>query len=133
MCPGIIRQPIPDARLALGPDDQQCRLSLANHSAENDKALLEERFHEARMLIPLLLLAHGKRVIPVLAMISDDRVIVLGSMDKYAMRPIRQGNPDGVNYDTRYPIAKGVWDYFAQNVVGAIHVGVQAAPIVSAK
>ncbi len=49
------------------------------------------------------------------------------------MRPIRQGNPDGVNYYTRYPIAKGVWDYFAQNVVGAIHVGVQAAPVVSAK
>ena len=49
------------------------------------------------------------------------------------MRPIRQGNPDGVNYYTRYPIAKGVWDYFAQDIVRAIHVGVQAAPVVSAK
>jgi hypothetical protein len=49
------------------------------------------------------------------------------------MEPIRQGDPGGVNYHTRYPIAKGVWDYVAQNVVGAIHVGVQAAPVVSAK
>ena len=29
-------------------------------------------------------------------------------MDIAAMRPIRQGNPDGVNYHTRYPVAKGV-------------------------
>ncbi len=49
------------------------------------------------------------------------------------MRPIRQGNPDGVNYHTPYPIAKGVWDYFSQNVVGAIDVRVQAAPIVLAR
>jgi hypothetical protein len=45
------------------------------------------------------------------------------------MEPIRQGDPGGVNYHTRYPIAKGVWDYFAQNVVGAIHIRVEAAPI----
>ena len=43
----------------------------------------------------------------------DALIIVLGNMDIAAMRPIRQGNPDGVNYHTPYPIAEGVWDYFA--------------------
>ncbi len=27
------------------------------------------------------------------------------------MRPIRQGDPGRVNYDTRYPVANGVRDY----------------------
>ena len=49
------------------------------------------------------------------------------------MRPIRQGHPDRVNYHTPYPIAEGVWDYFAQNVVGAVDVRVQAAPSARAK
>ena len=55
--------------------------------------------------------------------------IVLGDMDIAAMRPICQGNPDGVNYHTRYPVAKGVWDYFAQNVVRAIHIRVDPPSI----
>ena len=44
------------------------------------------------------------------------------------MRPIHQGNPDGVNHHTPYPIAKGIWDYCAPNVVRAFDVRVQAAP-----
>ena len=55
--------------------------------------------------------------------------IVLGGMDIAAIRPIRQGNPDGVNYYTLYPVAKGVRDYFANDVVRAIHIRVEAAPI----
>ncbi len=35
------------------------------------------------------------------------------------MRPIRQGNPDGVNYHTPYPVAEGVRDYFSQDVEGS--------------
>jgi len=35
-------------------------------------------------------------------------------MDIAAMRPIRQGNPDRVNYYTRYPVAEGVRDYFSR-------------------
>src|SRR5262249_39416398 len=57
------------------------------------------------------------------------RAIVLGNMDSAAMRPIRQGDPDGVNYHTPYPIAIGVWDYFAHDVVRAIHIGVEVPPI----
>ena len=37
--------------------------------------------------------------------------IVLGNMDSAAMRAIRQGDPDRVNYDTLYPVARGVRDY----------------------
>ena len=39
--------------------------------------------------------------------------IVLGNMDNAAMRPIRQGDPDRVNYHTPSPVAKGVRDCFA--------------------
>jgi len=39
--------------------------------------------------------------------------IVLSDRDITAMWPIRQGDPDGVNYNTPYPVAKGVRDYFA--------------------
>ena len=55
--------------------------------------------------------------------------IVLGDMDIAAMRHIRQGNPDWVNYDTRYPVAKGVRDSFAQDVVRVSGVGVEAPSI----
>src|SRR5215510_1766371 len=50
-------------------------------------------------------------------------------MDMAAMRPIRQGNPDRVNYDTRYPVAQGVWDYFSHDVERTVDVRIQAAPI----
>jgi hypothetical protein len=59
--------------------------------------------------------------------------IVLGDIDITAMWPMRQGNPDGVNYDTPYPVAKGVRDYFAQDVVRAIDVCVEPASIARAK
>jgi hypothetical protein len=41
-------------------------------------------------------------------------------MDISAIWPIHQGNPDRVNDHTPYPVAKGVWDYFAQDIVRAI-------------
>lgn len=44
------------------------------------------------------------------------------------MWPIRQGDPDGVNCDTPYPVAEGVWDYFSHDIVGAIDVRVEATP-----
>ena len=49
------------------------------------------------------------------------------------MRPIRQGNPDRVNYNTPYPIAEGVWDYFSHDVEGSVDVRIQAAPSARAK
>ena len=54
-------------------------------------------------------------------------------MDSVALWSIRQGKPDGVNYDTPYPVAKGVRDYFAQDVVRAVHVRIQAPSIARAK
>jgi hypothetical protein len=54
-------------------------------------------------------------------------------MDITALRPIRQGDPDGVNYNTPSPIAEGVWDSCAQNVVGSVAVRVQAASMARAK
>ena len=42
------------------------------------------------------------------------------------MRPTCQAEPDGVNYDTRSPLAKGVRDHFHDHVVGAVHIGVEA-------
>jgi hypothetical protein len=54
-------------------------------------------------------------------------------MDISAMRPIRQGHPDRVNYNTPSPIAEGVWDSFAQNVEGSVAVRVQAASSARAK
>jgi hypothetical protein len=54
-------------------------------------------------------------------------------MDITAMRPMCQRDPDGVNYHTRYPVAKGVRDYFAQNVVRAVDVGIEAASTPGAK
>src|SRR5262245_50862525 len=53
-------------------------------------------------------------------------------MDSAAMWPIRQGNPDGVNYNTRYPIAKGVWDYFSHDIVRAIDIRIEAPSITRA-
>jgi hypothetical protein len=50
-------------------------------------------------------------------------------MDTAAMWPIRQGDPDGVSHHTPYPIAEGVWDYFAQDVERAIAVRIQATPV----
>ena len=44
------------------------------------------------------------------------------------MRPIRQGDPGRAYYHTLYPVAKGIRDCFAQDVVCAVHVRVQAAP-----
>ena len=49
------------------------------------------------------------------------------------MRPIRQGDPDGVNYYTPYPVGKGVRNYSAQDIVGAIDVRIQATPIAGAE
>src|SRR5258707_7744219 len=46
-------------------------------------------------------------------------------MDISAMWSVRQDNPDRVNYDTRYSVAEGVRDYFAQDVIGSVHVGIQ--------
>src|SRR5258708_34728243 len=54
-------------------------------------------------------------------------------MDISAVRPIHQGNPDGVNCYTRYPVAGGVWAYFAQDVVRAVDVRVQPAPVARAE
>src|SRR5262249_40358235 len=73
--PGIVRQPAPNLRFVSGSDDQQRRLFCAEWPAEHDKTIIDERLHEARMLIPLLLLAHGKRIIPVLAVIAQYREI----------------------------------------------------------
>jgi hypothetical protein len=30
-----------------------------------------------------------------------------------------------VNYYTLYPVAESIWDYFADNVVTTIHIGVE--------
>src|SRR5215472_9932402 len=49
------------------------------------------------------------------------------------MWSIHQGHPDGVNYNTRYPVANSVRDYFAQNIVRAIDVRVEALPGAGAK
>jgi hypothetical protein len=53
-------------------------------------------------------------------------------MDSAAMLSIRQGDPDRVNYHTRYPIAEGVWDYFSQDIVRAIDIRIQTTPIARA-
>jgi hypothetical protein len=45
------------------------------------------------------------------------------------MWPIRQGNPDRVNYNTLFPVAEGVRDYCAQDSVRASHIRVVAPPI----
>src|SRR5262245_7088421 len=59
--------------------------------------------------------------------------IVLGDMDSAAMRPSHQGNPDGVNYHTLSPVAEGVRDYFAQDIVRAIYIRGDPPPIRRAK
>jgi hypothetical protein len=51
-------------------------------------------------------------------------MIVLGNMDSAAMRLMRQGDPDGVNYHTPYPVAKGIRDSCSQDIVRAIHIRV---------
>src|SRR5262249_9128857 len=66
---------------------------------------------------------------PIAVLLESYGVIVLGNMDMTAMRPIRQGDPDRVNYHTPYPVAEGVRDYFSQNIVRAVDVGVEATPI----
>src|SRR5262249_30942993 len=54
--------------------------------------------------------------------------IVLGNMNISAMRSLRQGDPDGVNYHYPYPVAEGVRDYVSQNMVRTLDAGVEAAP-----
>jgi hypothetical protein len=49
-------------------------------------------------------------------------------MDIFAMGPIRQGNPDGVNDHTCCPVAKGVRDYFSHDIERAVDIRIQAAP-----
>jgi hypothetical protein len=45
-----------DRLLALGVDDQQRAHAVADRSAEEDEAVVDERLHERRVLGPLLLL-----------------------------------------------------------------------------
>ena len=59
-------------------------------------------------------------------------VIVSGNMDSAAMWPIRQGDPDRVNYDTRYPVAQSVRDYFSHDVERTVDIGIEAPPIARA-
>ena len=40
------------------------------------------------------------------------------------MSPVRQGKPDWVNYNTHSPVAKGVRDHFGDDIIRAIHIGV---------
>lgn len=39
----------------------------------------------------------------------------------------------GMNYCTPYPIAKGLWDYFSENVQSAVDIGIDAATITGTK
>ena len=48
------------------------------------------------------------------------------------MWPIRQGDPDRVNYDTRYPVAQSVRDYFSHDVERTVDIGIEAPPIARA-
>src|SRR5207302_102843 len=59
-CPRIVRESGSDFLLAFGFDDQQDFLPIAEWAAEDDEAVVYECVHERCMLIPLLLLAHGK-------------------------------------------------------------------------
>jgi hypothetical protein len=125
-------------RLALQREDAEDSLMRAPERLARDKALqaldaereLPQRQGAFRAQPALLKPRQMLRLGVVRAV--DDTQIVLGNMDITAMRPIRQGDPDGVNYNTPYPIAEGVWDYFAQNIEGAVDVRVQAAPIARA-
>src|SRR5574340_1209375 len=38
------------------------------------------------------------------------------------------GQPSWVNYNTLYSLAKGVRSYFAQDVISAVHIGIEADP-----
>ena len=38
---------------------------------------------------------------------------------------VRQVEPDGVDYNTPSPIAKGVWDHFDDHIVRRIHIRVE--------
>ncbi len=39
--------------------------------------------------------------------------------------PVRQVEPDGVDYNTPSPIAKSIWDHFDDHIVRAIHIGIE--------
>ena len=44
---------------------------------------------------------------------------------------MRWGTPNRVNYNTRFPLPEGSRDCFSQNVVRAIHVGIDDLPPIS--
>ncbi len=46
---------------------------------------------------------------------------------------MRWGAPNRVNYYTRFPVAKGVRDCFSENVVGAIHIGIDELTVCGAE
>jgi hypothetical protein len=46
---------------------------------------------------------------------------------------VRWGSPNRVNYYTRFPVAKGVRDCFPNDVVRAIHIGIDQPPICGAE
>src|SRR5438270_5761406 len=74
-CPGIVRESGIDFLLAFGIDDQQDLPPIAQWAAEDDEAVVYECVHERCVLIPLLLLAHGKPGVPVLSPFSGYYVI----------------------------------------------------------
>src|SRR5712691_4981386 len=80
--PGIVREPGIDLSLALGIDDQQELQPVAEWAAEDDEAVIHECVHEHGVLVPLFLLAHRERRVPVDSGFSSYGVV--------GHRPLRQ-------------------------------------------
>src|SRR6266487_4552624 len=55
------------------------------------------------------------------------------SNNLHAWYSVRWGTPNRVNYNTRFPVAKGVRDCFPNDVVRTIHIGIDQPAIRSAE
>src|SRR5437660_6045795 len=66
--PRIVREPDLDGLLTFGSnDEQELLLSVTKWAAQNDESVVCECVHKRSVLLPLLLLAHGKSGVPVLS------------------------------------------------------------------
>src|SRR5258705_1655048 len=71
--------------------------------------------------------ARAAPAMPPIALYKDTYSIETRGHSRHALRAY--GKPYGVNCRTRYPLAKGIREYFAYDVVGAVHVGIEALAV----
>src|SRR5207249_1092865 len=77
--PRIVREPDLDGLLTISSnDEQELLLPVTEWAAQDDESVVCECVHKRSVLLPLLLLVHGKSGVPVLSPFSENSVVCHG-------------------------------------------------------